>query len=295
MKSRGAFKNSLKTAVILAALISFAASCLQQAQKPDLTITAVNTHSPASERSSDKNYGTFLHSVPEHHEVTCDSCHQRERGLPDLKFAGHDSCIGCHMNEFTNAKSGICATCHSDLQSASPAMNPFPAKFNEGFNMKFDHAAHTRGDARPAQGCASCHQSAGASQTIPVGVQAHANCFTCHTPESNIGSCTVCHEVAPYTRTPSVTAVIKAVFRHSDHSLRQGVSCAECHTVRASAPQSQQVSAPVAVQHFAASAVVSCRTCHNDRRAFGEKDFSNCARCHSGSGFDMLPPGLGQN
>ncbi|MBC7901707.1 MAG: hypothetical protein H7070_16830 [Saprospiraceae bacterium] len=281
-------KNKIKAAFVLAALIVFAASCLQQAQKSDPLITADETQQPQTTRVSDGDFGTFSHSVKEHDTANCSACHRRETGSPDLQFAGHDSCVGCHMAEFTNNKTQICMVCHSDLQTVPAGMKQFPQAFKESFNMKFEHAAHISGDGLPRQGCAHCHEPAGASQTIPVRVQAHSNCFACHTPESKIGSCNTCHALGPYNRTPPTSNVIKAVFRHSDHTGRQGVDCMECHSVRASGPQSRQVTAPVAVQHSAAGGV-SCRTCHNDRRAFGESNFSNCARCHRGSGFDMLP------
>jgi hypothetical protein len=193
------------------------------------------------------------------------------------------------LNEFTNPASGICTICHDGLKSVPATMRAFPARFNEGFNMKFDHAAHSSGAGRPREGCAACHQPQGAAKSIPAGIGTHNTCFTCHTPESNIGSCNVCHETAPYRRTVASRTVFKAVFSHADHTGRQGVTCTECHTVRAGAPQSRQVAAPVAVQHFSAGGSVSCRTCHNDRRAFGEENFVNCKRCHGGPGFDMIP------
>ncbi len=284
-------KNSVKILLIAAALSAFAASCLKQ-EKANVVITAEDTTAPSAQKISDKDYSKFSHSVPEHLEINCDSCHRREGNSLSLKFPGHDSCVGCHLNEFTNPESGICVMCHDDLQTVPATMKSFPARFNEGFNMKFDHAAHLSGAGRPAAGCAACHLPQGAAKTIPVGINAHATCYACHTPESNIGSCNVCHDLAPYRRTQAARTVFKAVFSHADHTARQGVNCSDCHTVKAGAPQTRQVSMPVAVQHFSSGGAVSCRACHNDVRAFGEKDFANCARCHSGSGFDMIPSGF---
>jgi c(7)-type cytochrome triheme protein len=280
----------LKTALILAALTGLAVSCLKQnTQKADLTITGIDTNVPVTQTISGKKYDKFSHEVAEHKEISCDSCHQRESGSQALKYSGHDSCIKCHLSEFTNPESGICVVCHDKLDAVPVTMRPFPARFDEGFNMKFDHGVHSQGTARPAQGCAACHSVSGASQTIPADISSHANCFTCHTPESNISSCSICHTIAPYKRTQPVSTIFKASFRHSDHTARQGVNCADCHTVKGGAPQSRQVTGPVAIQHFPANGQVSCRTCHNDSRAFGEKNFANCRRCHTGSGFDMLP------
>ncbi len=281
-------KNSIKLLLLLVAISVFVGSCIKQ-KKTDVVITAEDRNIPIAQTVSDKNYSRFSHSVAEHKEINCDSCHQRENNSTALKFPVHNSCISCHLNEFTNPESGICATCHDDLNKVPATMKAFPVRFKEGFNMMFDHAAHNSGAGKPKQGCAACHKPSGAAQTIPAGIKTHSTCYTCHTPESNIGSCNVCHDLAPYRRTQPKSKLFKAVFSHSDHTSRQGVSCSECHTVRANAPQSKQVAAPVAVQHFPAGKTVSCQTCHNDRRAFGERDFANCQRCHTGGGFDMIP------
>ncbi len=105
-------------------------------------------------------------------------------------------------------------------------------------------------------------------------------------PESKIGTCNVCHELAPYSRTPQSRYVFRAVFTHGDHN---SVGCGDCHSVRPGR-QGNQVTAIVAQQHN--NAPNSCATCHNGSRAFSGNDpmnFSSCARCHKGSGFDMLP------
>jgi c(7)-type cytochrome triheme protein len=289
MIKKAKLRNFVKLACLAAALLIFAMSCMKR-EDPEkkLTITGTNTYSPppVTQISDKKSYDKFSHEVPEHAAINCDSCHQREAGSPKLKFPGHDSCIACHTGEFASDGSLMCSICHSDVKSAAVGMNAFPARFNEGFNMRFDHAAHSTGAARPAEGCASCHAPAGAGRTIPAGIGAHSSCYTCHTPESKVGSCNTCHTIAPYSRTVASRATF-AAFRHSDHTGR--VSCAECHNVRPGAPQGRQIGSPVAVQHFSSAETVSCRTCHNDRRAFGEADFSNCKRCHTGAGFDMLP------
>ncbi|MGB7070205.1 MAG: cytochrome c3 family protein [Pyrinomonadaceae bacterium] len=285
-------KHHVKAALILVAFLSIAASCIQQkAEGPDLAITASEPYRPESIRvTKNKDWDKFTHRVPEHDQIECNSCHARDAAKPyKLEYAGHDSCIGCHLNEWTNVKSGICVNCHNNLTAIPATMRKFPTKFRDGFNMKFDHADHDSGQGRPPQGCASCHESAGAAKTIPAGISAHVSCYNCHTPESKIGSCNTCHTLAPYSRTRPSRAVFKAVFRHSDHTESQGTSCSECHSVRAGAPQSRQVSTPAAVQHCGRGNAVECRTCHDGGRAFGGDDFSSCARCHTGAGFNLLP------
>jgi c(7)-type cytochrome triheme protein len=80
------------------------------------------------------------------------------------------------------------------------------------------------------------------------------------------------------------------VFSHREHSSAQGVSCSECHSVRERAAQGRQVTTITAQEHTGAGN--NCASCHNGSRAFGGNDPTNmttCRRCHSGSGFNMLP------
>ncbi|MEO7660000.1 MAG: cytochrome c3 family protein [Pyrinomonadaceae bacterium] len=283
----------LKLVLTSCAVTIFAASCIQQAAKTTVTLTASETPDPVPQRASDKTFKDFSHNIEEHKEFECASCHQREGKSLDMEFAGHDSCIGCHLNQFTDQEPVMCSICHDDLTTSPPTMQKFPENFREGFNMKFEHSAHDSGEGRPPAGCASCHQSAGAGKSIPVGFRAHNTCYTCHTAESDIGSCNVCHELAPYRRTPPSRYVFGAVFRHDDHSSSQGVNCNDCHSVRPGAPQGRQVSNIAAAQHNCGS-VNNCNTCHDGSRAFSGNDFLNmgsCVRCHSGSGFDMIPGG----
>lgn len=281
----------LKYFILLCFLGAIAVSCIKQAEKTPVTITSSETPQAIAVRASDKTFKAFSHRIPEHKQFDCNSCHRREGKSLDLEFAGHDSCVGCHISQFTNPEQQtMCTICHEDMKAVPPTMQEFPTSFVEGFNMKFVHAAHISGEGRPPEGCASCHDSAGAGKTIPVGIRAHANCLTCHTPESQIGSCNVCHELAPYRRTPPGRYVFRAVFSHGEHSAAQGLNCADCHSVRSNAPQGSQVTSIAAQEHTGPGN--NCASCHNGSRAFGGNDPTNmqtCGRCHTGSGFNMLP------
>ena len=292
-------KNVFKAALLIAALIVFAASCIQQGEKVQVPLTAAETPEPLAIKASDSTFATFSHKVPEHKQFDCVSCHRREGKSKQLEYAGHDSCVGCHLSQFTNPgeKPAMCAICHDKMDAVPPTTRAFPVKFLEGFNMKFDHAAHERGKGRPAQGCAACHSPSGNGQTIQSGIDTHNNCYTCHTPESKIGSCTVCHALAPYNRTLQSQYNFKAIFRHGDHSARQGVSCNECHSVTAGAPLGRQVSNITILEHRT-SPGNNCLQCHNGRRAFTGNnpfDVGSCTKCHKGSGFGALPPGTAAN
>lgn len=284
--------NTLKLFFVFSAVAFFASSCLRQtSEKLPTTITASETPGLLTSRTSDATFEAFSHSVPEHKQFDCDSCHRREKGV-EIKYAAHEACIGCHLNQFTSREGAICAICHQETKSIPPPVQPFPVRFQEGFNMKFDHAAHARGAGLPREGCVACHEPNGPGKTIPVGIRAHANCYTCHTPESKIGACNVCHEIAPYRRTSPSRYVFGVAFSHSDHSGRQGMDCSDCHSVRAGAPQSRQVTNIVAKQHKVAAGN-NCYSCHNGNRAFGGNglnDFANCKRCHTQAGFNMGLP-----
>ncbi|CAN5632610.1 hypothetical protein BH10ACI3_BH10ACI3_13880 [soil metagenome] len=290
-------KNVFKAAVLLTAVMAFAASCIKQAGRAEVPLTAAETPDPITERVSSKTFQAFSHAIPEHKQFECASCHGREGKSTKLEYAGHESCVGCHLNQFTDRSlmdqtKVMCSICHEDLKANPPTMKTFPAKFVEGFNMKFDHSKHDNGKGRPAEGCAACHDPSGPGKTIPVGIQTHSNCYQCHTPDTKIGSCSTCHALGPYNRTLQSEYSFKAIFRHGDHSARQGVSCNECHTVVAGAPNSRQVTNISILQHQTRPGN-NCLQCHNGRRAFTGNDptnVSSCSRCHKGMASIPLPP-----
>lgn len=257
-------------------------------------VKAASVFSPHRLAGNAQNYGVFSHSVRAHADINCNSCHQRGDNSITPRFAGHSACVNCHLTQFVTPQSPMCAICHSSVQESSAPLRAFPASFNERFNMKFDHAAHTRGDARPADGCVSCHKPlrGGVALSIPANLNAHNNCYSCHTPNRvvggrDIGSCNMCHSLAGYSRTSTQGVAFQANFAHSDHGPRQRLNCNDCHSVKAGAPQKRQVGSPIVAQHFSSSRAMSCLNCHNDKRAFGERNFDNCKRCHTKATFSM--------
>ncbi len=285
-------KYAVKSALLFAVAAIFAASCMQQANRVDVTLTSAETPEPIAVRASDSTFEKFSHTIPEHKEFECATCHQREAKSRELKFAGHESCVGCHLSQFidnsvTTENRAMCSICHSSLDSTDPPMKPFPTKFKEGFNMKFNHGAHERGEGRPANGCVFCHSPSGPGQTIPSGIDTHNNCYTCHTPESKVSSCSVCHELAPYRRTTMSQYNFRGIFTHRDH---RGVGCGDCHNVIAGAPQGRQVT-NIAIRQHLTQPGNNCLMCHNGRRAFTGNDpfnVASCARCHGSSGPSMI-------
>ena len=249
--------------------------------------------SPAYPQGNDLDYSKFLHTSQRHAAAACSSCHHRNDNSARPGFPGHKDCTSCHLSQFTNANVSMCSICHTNVSGSNPPLKAFPDKFKESFNMKFDHAQHMTGAARPKTGCTSCHASPlrrGAGLSIPSNLAAHDQCYSCHTPNSqangrDLASCGVCHDQKPYGKTSTDAAAFRLAFSHAQHSGRQRLSCADCHNYTAGLPQKRQVSSPRPLEHFP-TGNNTCATCHNGKRAFGgDLDFKDCRRCHIGQSF----------
>lgn len=251
----------------------------------------------ASVQGPELDYSNFKHTSQRHASLACSSCHQRSDNSATPRFPGHKACTGCHLAQFVTPNVPMCVICHTDLNNSNPPLKSFPPKFNESFNLKFDHAQHMTGAARPQSGCSACHSRIGgraAALGIPAGIAAHNQCYTCHTPSSQsqsgreIASCAVCHDQRPYSRTTTNARAFRFAFSHARHGTGQRLACADCHLLTAGAPQSRQVSSPAASEHFPATRGQTCLTCHNGRRSFGgDLAFRDCRRCHTSATFKM--------
>jgi c(7)-type cytochrome triheme protein len=244
-------------------------------------------------QGANPDYSKFLHTSQQHAAIGCANCHHRTDNSSTPGFPGHKDCIECHRTEYHTADSPICFICHQDVNSSNPPRRAFPNQFKESFNVKFDHAQHMTGNARPKNGCASCHNASlrrGVAVSIPAGMGAHDGCYTCHTPDATangreIASCGVCHDQKAFTRTSNDSSAYRIGFSHAQHSGRERLGCADCHNYTAGLPQRRQVSSPRALEHFPAGNR-SCATCHNGKRTFGgDLDFKSCRRCHTGQTF----------
>lgn len=222
------------------------------------------------------DFSKFRHTNAAHARFPCALCHERKDNSATPKLSGHTSCAGCHVAQFADNKSAICTICHKDAETG--VVKAFPAL--KSFNVVFDHARHAS-----QANCATCHTPSGAARSIPSGLNAHNTCFQCHSPGSQSGdraidSCNVCHQAGKFRGPISerASAFEKTPFRHDKHRL----DCTACHTIKAGTARGNQVSAPVAAMHIASRGVQNCASCHNNKRAFGGDDFSDCTRCHKG-------------
>jgi c(7)-type cytochrome triheme protein len=247
-----------------------------------MLVTELRASAPAAQTPVD--YTKFEHTSFRHARLPCLLCHTRTDNSTRPKFSGHLPCSGCHVQQFNDPQSGICTVCHVSTQGG--ALKAFPPL--RSFNLRFDHGRHQAGVA-----CATCHRplARGAALSIPARAQGHTTCFQCHTPQAknrlgdNISSCDTCHRLGTLVRTPTQAAAFRVGFSHARHTAQQGVSCANCHTVRPGATRSNQVTAPAAFQHHTTGRGQSCITCHNGKRAFGGDDFTSCKRCHQPNHF----------
>ncbi|HEY6804132.1 MAG TPA: cytochrome c3 family protein [Pyrinomonadaceae bacterium] len=251
----------------------------------------------SSAQGPDVDYSKFLHTSQKHASLACNSCHQRTDNSATPKFPGHSACTSCHLGQFTTPAIPMCVICHTDTSGNRPPLKSFPTSFKESFNLKFDHAQHMTGSAKPQAGCNGCHAglvNRGFGLSIPGNLPAHNTCYACHTPESKaangreIASCGVCHGEGSYNPTSTNSRVFRFSFSHAKHGTRERLACQDCHVVTAGRPQSRQVSSPSALEHFPVGRVQSCASCHNGKRSFGgDLGFSSCKRCHTGSTFKM--------
>jgi hypothetical protein len=254
--------------------------------------------SSASAQATELDYSSFKHTSQKHASLPCTACHKRTSDNSAApQFPGHKACMSCHASQFLTANTPMCMICHSEVNGSDPPRKPFPSRFKESFNSKFDHVQHNTGSGRPQSGCSACHSRLGGRATalsIPASISAHNQCYTCHTPSSRssagreMASCGVCHDVKAYSRTSTNARAFRYAFSHAKHGNQQRLGCPDCHRLSAGLPQSRQVSSPAATEHFPATSGMTCLTCHNGKRSFGgDLAFKDCRRCHTSASFKM--------
>ena len=239
-----------------------------------IEVMAVET--ALAEPEPPQDYSRFRHDTQQHTRLPCLVCHVRSDNRAAMRYPGHIPCSSCHQDQFAQGNSSpMCYICHTET-----GVKAFPGL--KSFNARFDHARHTK-----LANCATCHKPTrrGVALSIPDRTNAHTTCFQCHTPDSGsgeqrLGSCNTCHQPGRLVRTPETATAFNRGFSHAEHS-RKGLSCAQCHTVRAGMGRGRQVSSPTPAMHLVGAGVRSCASCHDNKRAFGGNDFSDCKRCHT--------------
>lgn len=259
--------------LVIAALTGQPVSALSAAHEPESFLTAA--------QGAGTDYSRFEHSSSAHARLRCTVCHRRGNESPQTIRPGHRPCSSCHSEKFASMQGPICTVCHTSAEPKGPVLKPFSAL--KSFNAKFSHARHASAT------CATCHKPINRSValSIPAGKNAHSTCNQCHGfgPQKttrDLSSCDVCHQPGRHQRQPAGGKAYRIRFSHAEHASRQKLSCNDCHRAK---PGAQQMTEPLAAMHRAPEGAQSCMSCHNDKRAFGGDDFSDCKRCHQGPTF----------
>jgi c(7)-type cytochrome triheme protein len=269
------YKNNLQKLVVFSFfclmfgyLLTSCTNQIQEKQKTESPFQPLPESLTATDPMDDVDFSKFKHDGERHQNVPCLFCHQRNEDSPKPKFASHTTCVGCHTPQFKDKTHPICVICHTGQDTEK--LKPFPAMTT--FKVNFNHAAHFKETS-----CATCHKTEGNGMTVPSGGNAHETCFQCHTSdkmvgEKNIGSCSTCHVPGTPNRIDISMPKLGVNFDHSKHG---AVNCSDCHSP---AGGGNQMSAITVSMH--SNAPNSCTTCHNEKRAFGANDFSDCRKCH---------------
>jgi len=236
----------------------------------------------AAPQATNTDYSRFKHDNKNHARLPCLLCHRRENNSAQPTLPGkdqHTPCVGCHAPLFANNSGPICTICHTE--AGAKTVKAFPPL--QSFGSRFDHAVHANAK------CGSCHRSTnrGVALTIPIGVNAHNTCFSCHGPQAkvngrDISSCGVCHRPEPLVRASTRAVAFRRGFSHADHDNSESLRCSDCHKFLTGNAR-KDVTAPIPLNHHAPARGFSCMSCHNGKRAFGGDDFAVCTRCHEGS------------
>ena len=240
-------------------------------------------HSMAETPYSVEDFSRFSHSSSAHARLRCSACHRREDNSPESLWLGHRPCSSCHSQKFASLKDQLCTVCHATAEPKSPEIKT-PAGL-KSFSVGFDHTRHEN------VGCGTCHKPAsrGVALSIPSGPGAHTTCFQCHSSGASaqgrdLSACDVCHTAGSHARATILAKAYRLNFSHAEHGGRNKLSCNDCHRPR-SGVRSSQMTRPLPAMHRAAAQTQSCASCHNDKRAFGGDNFSDCKRCHQGPTF----------
>lgn len=228
----------------------------------------------SEEPPSIQDFSKFRHNAAQHTRMPCLVCHVRNDNRTRFTYPGHIPCASCHKQQFDDNKGPICTICHT-----ATGVKAFTGL--RSFRTAFDHSKHIR-----QTNCATCHSPSlrGAGFSVPSGPRGHATCFQCHGPRSNvagreISSCSVCHKAGRPSRFSQSAKAYAVNFNHSEHAAKR-LACTECHKVTPG-----KISSPIASMHFAPSRTPSCGACHDNKRAFGGRDFKDCRKCHEGGSF----------
>jgi hypothetical protein len=205
----------------------------------------------------------------------CAACHGLDaRGEPTT--ARHDSCVGCHADDFGTATPTTCGACHASTEPWRRLYaDRLPPPSSE-LGSRMDHAAHA------AIACERCHTLTTATRELRP-VRGHAACADsgCHAasggPAPSLATCDGCHafglEREHTARRTAARWTVRRRFRHDAHRQDLGgapLACAACHDGVSTSTDAAALGGP---------AKATCAPCHDGKHAF-KMTGHGCARCH---------------
>jgi len=293
-------------------------ACISCHQKNDIHKGQFGTqcegcHSPNGWKPAKIDHSKFAFKLDgKHANVACESCHKNNvfKGTPM-------TCIGCHSaNDVHKGQLGTnCAACHT-VNGWKPATINH-AKF--AFRLDGKHATvacaschinavfkgtpmtcagcHTKNDVHKGQlgtNCAACHSVNGWK---PASVDHSKFAFRLDGKHANV-ACASCHINGVYKGTPTTCAGCHT--KNDVHKGQLGTNCASCHTVNGWKPATVDHN-KFAFRLDGKHASVTCTACHKNGVFKGTpmtcigchsaNDIhkgqlgTNCAACHSPSGW----------
>lgn len=134
-------RKTVTTAVFIALCALFFAHARYASSAATDTQRRTQQRRPRATAQARRDYSKFSHSVPEHAQQKCDSCHKfpspnwkevrkGKDAFPDItEYPEHASCIGCHKEQFfarERPAPSICSNCHVGVTPSFTARKPFP-------------------------------------------------------------------------------------------------------------------------------------------------------------------------
>ena len=260
-------RSKVRAVITLAALsLVVAAMCLQPSSA---TATAGGEPKPTPKKSK---YSEFPHNSKSH-KLDCNTCHKfptpnwnkvrpEKEAFPDqTDYPHHESCIGCHRQQFfQGAQPTICTICHTNPSPRDSSRYPFPnpreiydlspkAKgHTSDFVVAFPHDKHI--EIVSVTG----HQQTGfvnaAFVTGPRRLAGEESCSVCHKTANPIGKSKDEYLTPPPPKLGDGFWLKKGTFKTAPighttcftcHSADTGIlpapqTCSGCHTLKPPMP-----------------------------------------------------------
>lgn len=236
--------------------------------------------------------------------LECSLCHTPVKdGSVTLKRPGHDQCMACHADDFTNVQQMMCQQCHSNFPpDGATDLLPFPRyKSSRAILFQFSHHLHVDAKARinPATGfradctfchkfdaqgvfasfpsheqCAACHSKPGMKPSLTAALDADG-CRGCHTPEEieNPGFTETRRMIAPVAVSGKYVDIKFSHIAHFKEKEQFGIQCTTCHYAIPRSTSLANLSLP---------RMLDCVECHDTSKAIpAEFRMTNCTTCHA--------------